>query len=238
MLDRYYQDEYQKKQFPYENSVKCPPDMRIVDGVIPRGKKVLSIGCNTGRDISFLTKENYVVGLDLMPDAIKEAISNGLDSKVWNVENGLPFPNKEFDIIVCKEVLEHLIDPLFVMNEIHRVLKDDGYAFITVPNHFWYFFRLRILFGKGLLEHDFAHVWNEWNYFHIRFFTFKGFNQLIKQTSFDGVRFYFPQTLAEIFAPAKLTRLNFLVPKRICTLLCKWRPNLLCTRFCVRVVKK
>lgn len=46
-----------------------------------------------------------------------------------------PFPDALFDTVVCTEVLEHMIfDPVFVMNEMNRVLLPGGIALITVPN--------------------------------------------------------------------------------------------------------
>lgn len=46
-----------------------------------------------------------------------------------------PYPDETFDTVVCMEVLEHLIfDPVFAMNELCRVLKNNGQALITVPN--------------------------------------------------------------------------------------------------------
>ncbi|GIV88349.1 MAG: hypothetical protein KatS3mg055_0867 [Chloroflexus sp.] len=38
-----------------------------------------------------------------------------------------------------------------IIQEVIRVLKDDGYVVISVPNHFYLPMRLRVLLGKGLL---------------------------------------------------------------------------------------
>lgn len=46
-----------------------------------------------------------------------------------------PFPDSHFQTVVCTEVLEHMIfDPVFVMNEISRVLIPGGHTLITIPN--------------------------------------------------------------------------------------------------------
>lgn len=46
-----------------------------------------------------------------------------------------PFPDAMFDTVVCTEVLEHMIfDPVFVMNEMNRVMAPGGHALITIPN--------------------------------------------------------------------------------------------------------
>jgi SAM-dependent methyltransferase len=45
----------------------------------------------------------------------------------------LPFPDDRFDAVVCSELLEHVPEPVMVVNEIHRVLKKDGQALICAP---------------------------------------------------------------------------------------------------------
>jgi SAM-dependent methyltransferase len=47
----------------------------------------------------------------------------------------LPFEDNSIDIIVFFEILEHFVfDPMHVLLEINRVLKPDGYFFISTPN--------------------------------------------------------------------------------------------------------
>ena len=45
----------------------------------------------------------------------------------------LPFANASFDLVVCQAVLEHVLEPQRCVDEIHRVLADDGIAYATVP---------------------------------------------------------------------------------------------------------
>lgn len=43
------------------------------------------------------------------------------------------YPDQSFDIIYCSHVLEHIEDDLQAMREIHRVLKNTGWAILLVP---------------------------------------------------------------------------------------------------------
>ena len=45
-------------------------------------------------------------------------------------------PNERFDMIVCTEVLEHTLRPFDAVEEIRRLLKKGGKAFVTVPFNF------------------------------------------------------------------------------------------------------
>jgi len=47
--------------------------------------------------------------------------------------DALPFPDASFDCVICTEVLEHCADPRGVMQEVARVLRAGGRAFITTP---------------------------------------------------------------------------------------------------------
>jgi len=43
-----------------------------------------------------------------------------------------PFPDKEFDVIYCISVLEHIEDYSGTIDEIVRILKNNGYLFLTI----------------------------------------------------------------------------------------------------------
>ena len=45
----------------------------------------------------------------------------------------IPFMDKEFDMVICNHVLEHIIDDAKAMAEIYRVLTNKGVAILQVP---------------------------------------------------------------------------------------------------------
>lgn len=54
----------------------------------------------------------------------------------FNVERDTwPFQDGFFDVVLCMEILEHLMfDPCFMFREAHRVLRFDGEFIVTTPN--------------------------------------------------------------------------------------------------------
>ncbi|SVB54956.1 uncharacterized protein METZ01_LOCUS207810, partial [marine metagenome] len=46
----------------------------------------------------------------------------------------LPFGEATFDVVICTEALEHLIDPSAAIQEIRRILKPGGLLILTVPS--------------------------------------------------------------------------------------------------------
>lgn len=52
---------------------------------------------------------------------------------IANVEKELPFDGASFDLVILGEVLEHLRDDYNALNNIKKVLKDDGYLIVSLP---------------------------------------------------------------------------------------------------------
>lgn len=94
-------------------------------------KLALDIGCRDGYWSEVLKEKGYEVkALDIEPH-YKGALKH-------DVEKGLPFKDKTFDLIWCTEVLEHLLKPEFLIKEIDRVMKKKGVAILTTPNSNWW----------------------------------------------------------------------------------------------------
>jgi ubiquinone/menaquinone biosynthesis C-methylase UbiE len=74
----------------------------------------------------------------------------------------IPFEDKYFDIIICTEVLEHVLEYQTLTNEVYRVLKPGGSALFSIPWSARYhyvpydFFR----FTPSALEHVFKQFAN------------------------------------------------------------------------------
>lgn len=97
--------------------------------------KFLDVGCGTGLILRHLPKGS--VGLDINPRNIKQAKKHAPLAKLiaGDIEK-MPFPKHSFDVIVCTDVLEHLIDPEIALKEIFRVLKAGGILIGSVPSEY------------------------------------------------------------------------------------------------------
>lgn len=105
-------------------------------------KKVLDVGCGTGRFLLRGVKEaRHVVGIDLSSEMIKACkqtfTSHELDDKATFVVGDaykLPFVDEEFDIAVSTCVLFLLPEPMIAMEEMIRVIKEDGMIAMLNPS--------------------------------------------------------------------------------------------------------
>jgi ubiquinone/menaquinone biosynthesis C-methylase UbiE len=99
---------------------------------IPQMKgKMLDVGCGNS-PFEFLVNQNQCeyVGIDI-------AGADNFDYQnskivVFDGEN-IPFENESFENIICTEVIEHIPSPEKIISEMHRVLKPNGLAIITLP---------------------------------------------------------------------------------------------------------
>ena len=123
--------------------------LRILKGET-NNKVILDVGCAIGLLAEFIKeKDNYIVGVDISPQAIE--ITKGVLDKaiVLDIENEeLPFDKNYFDTIIISEVLSHLFLPDKVLLKLGHYLKNDGVMVITTPNFMVFSNRLRILLGK------------------------------------------------------------------------------------------
>lgn len=99
-----------------------------------KGNSILDIGCATGEFLNFLKNEGWnVTGVEPNEKARKFARKEyGLNVEDENfLESANP---SSIDVVTMWHVLEHVPDLNTRLDEIHRILKDDGVVFIAVPN--------------------------------------------------------------------------------------------------------
>jgi len=96
--------------------------------------KVLDIGCGTGDRLDVFRSEGFeTYGVEISDSAnyAREHLHlNVLKGDLFSAR----FPDRIFDMVMLYNVLEHTHHPSRVCNEIHRILKDDGFLVIQVPN--------------------------------------------------------------------------------------------------------
>ena len=125
--------------------------------------RILDIGCGDG-NFSLLLKEasraEEVYGVDISSKAVELANAAGVKAFQTDIdEEPLPFEKDSFDAIFCGEVVEHLLDPDHLLDEIHRTLKLGGIAIITIPNLAAWYNRFVLLLG-------FQPFWTDVSYKH------------------------------------------------------------------------
>ena len=91
-------------------------------------KNILDVGGSSGnlaREIKKNLKNISYLVLDINPQAIKKGVKNNPNLKfILGDAEEIPFKDKEFDLVICKDVLHHCENPKKAVKEIKRVSKD------------------------------------------------------------------------------------------------------------------
>ena len=122
---------------------------------------------------------------DLMVKTARENCkNNGKKFVVQSDAENLPFENSSFDKIVSREVIEHILHPIALLEEIGRVSRNDTVIVVTIPNEKRINWIKKILFSlevhKLLFKNSYRpskRMEDEW---HLHTFDLKKFKALIK----------------------------------------------------------
>jgi SAM-dependent methyltransferase len=103
--------------------------------------RVLEIGCAEGGFLSALGERGIsAVGLELAPGrvALAKSIEPGLDVRVGDATDpSVPRSlGRSFDLVVMRDVIEHVPNRRALSGNLRHFLKRGGYAYITFPPRF------------------------------------------------------------------------------------------------------
>lgn len=117
--------------------------INIVEKNCTKDALILDLGCGAGPVHSQLRDNGYTCfGVDYSQDMLQLAKKNGATSKTMcsslaqaDCEN-LPFENASFNQVVCLGVISHAQNPQKALQEIDRVMKEDGAALMSFRNSY------------------------------------------------------------------------------------------------------
>lgn len=103
------------------------------------GQKILEIGAGGGNTLLYIKKNSIaveVMGIELMKLENSNQENPFIDKfQIANIEKDeIDAEEKYFDIIICADVFEHLIDPWSAVDKIQRYLKKNGLLIVSMPN--------------------------------------------------------------------------------------------------------
>ena len=101
---------------------------------------VLDLGCGHGmHTLKAALRARSVIGMDRDPAALDMAwrltqVAHNVRLYPVDCEQALPSADAMFDVVLCLDLLEHVVARAHLLGEIRRVLKPKGLLLLAVPN--------------------------------------------------------------------------------------------------------
>ncbi|MFA6175946.1 MAG: glycosyltransferase, partial [Phycisphaerae bacterium] len=101
---------------------------------VPAGARVLDVGAGTCLYRELFAHCDYKTHDFAQYEGVKHGGGTGYGHIDYVSDIlAIPVPDASFDVILCTEVLEHVPEPIKVLEEIARILRPGGRAFVTAP---------------------------------------------------------------------------------------------------------
>ena len=166
-------------------SLRIKTMLAMIDGLNLQEKNILDVGCYDGTFLSLMkSRDNNFYGLDAGDWGVEESRKKGINVAkfFFNDVDKLPYADNFFDVAIAGEVIEHIYDTDFFLEEISRVLKPKGKLILSTPNIASLGRRFFLLLGRDPLIEISPNEVDSVG--HIRYFTRKKLVSLLKKYNF------------------------------------------------------
>lgn len=183
-----YKKWEKERDLKFLKMLDCDPNAKVID-----------LGCGKG-NFTLKVKEmincKEIYGVDVWEDALKEARYKDINAEKMDLNEDFTFPDNSFHVVVSNQVLEHLFFPSKFIQEIYRILKEDGYLVLSTENLSSWDNIISLLFGYTpfSMEYDQIKIGNPFSPHdkkkreeypsHVRIFSYQGLIDIIKLHGF------------------------------------------------------
>jgi ubiquinone/menaquinone biosynthesis C-methylase UbiE len=122
--------------------------------------KLLEVGCGRGDMLKLMQEMGWhVEGVDFDHKAVQNAQKKGLRVSCGALE-AQAYPDNQFDAITMSHLIEHVHDPVQLLNECYRILRPGGRVVIVTPNSDSWGHRKFASSWRGLEPPRHLHIFN------------------------------------------------------------------------------
>ncbi|SFB82975.1 methionine biosynthesis protein MetW [Polaromonas sp. OV174] len=141
--------------------VKTQPSANLLSiaRLVPKGSRVLDLGCGTGELLDYLIRERGCSGYGVeIDDAnVQACVARGVNVIQLNLDEGLAvFGDNSFDVVLQIDTLQHLRNAEVMLRETARVGR---IGIVTFPNFAHWPNRLAVLRGRMPVTKTLPYQW-------------------------------------------------------------------------------
>lgn len=136
------------------------PDLAAIAEMIPKGARLLDIGCGDGMLLEYLVRTKGVDGrgLELIQQNVNACVTRGLSVVQGDADTDLgEYPSGVFDFAILSQTIQATRRPRYVLNELLRI---GSRTIVSFPNFGHWRVRLSLLaFGRMPVTKALGHAW-------------------------------------------------------------------------------
>ena len=134
-------------------------DLELIAELVPRGSRVLDLGCGSGELLAHLIDHRGCsgYGVELADANVHASMARGIDVIQFNLEDGLAlFEDRSFDVVLQLDTLQHLRNTEKMLRETARVGR---IGIVSFPNFAHWPNRLRVAGGRMPVTKTLPYQW-------------------------------------------------------------------------------
>ncbi len=134
-------------------------DLELIAELVPRGSRVLDLGCGSGELLAHLIEHRGCsgYGIELADANVHASLARGIDVIQFNLEDGLAlFEDRSFDVVLQLDTLQHLRNTEKMLRETARVGR---IGIVSFPNFAHWPNRLRVASGRMPVTKTLPYQW-------------------------------------------------------------------------------
>lgn len=167
------------------------PRREIVPFIPNNARRILEVGCGDGCFGAELKRartsqgiEIDITGIELNPvhaEKAKDRLDRVLNANIEHDNLGLA--DHSFDLVICNDVLEHLVSPWQVLKSLRSLLVPGGSLVASIPNvRYWGVLKDLLIHGDWRYRED-----GVLDQTHLRFFTRASIARMFNETNFSEI---------------------------------------------------
>ena len=157
-------------------------DMELIAELVPKGSRVLDLGCGNGEFLAHLRERRQCTGYGIeIDDAnVLACTQRGVNVIQLNLEEGLAlFEDQSFDVVLQLDTMQHLRNTERMLRETARVGR---VGIVSFPNFAHWPNRLQVAAGRMPVTRVLPYQWYDTP--NIRVGTYADFEVLARKDSF------------------------------------------------------